>query len=336
MSCVLLAVGCDPPIQGAACRRDVECPSEQTCTEPCVCALGDRRGEPRCTGFVRVEPVPLSFAGADFLDSSTLGQVVVVAKNEADTKSQVIRFDGVWRAESQRTAEPPSLTPVAVDADGETLIERLFAGSGLTTIRTRSVRDNGEEPLWVGSATAVRFEKREAFASLPGKGLFRKQLGQALTLDGTRLDSREAVELDVAQDTSVIVARFGAEVVTFPNPRTLSTTAARFALAANGSTLAVLEQSGVVQVIRLPNSPGVPVMPRRALAVAMDGPGLTLAVIDDVRLVVYREADGRWVPDGTVPTGAEPSAMSFSGDGRRLFVALKGQPTLEVYELRRR
>jgi hypothetical protein len=336
-----VVVGCAPPIEGAACRRDAECPSEQTCTESCVCALGERRAEPRCTGFVRVDPVPLSFAGADFLDTSTLGQVVVVAKNDADTKSQVVRFDGVWRAESQRTAEPPSLTPVAVDADGETLIERLFAGRGLTTIRTRSLRDTGEEPLWVGSATAVRFEKREAFASLSGKGLFRKQLGQAQTLDGTRLDAREAVELDVAQDASVIAARFGAEVVTFPGPRTLSTTAARFALAANGSTLAVLDQGGLVQVLRLQNNETVPVLAQRAVALALDGDGSTLALIEvdsmnRQRLVLYRESGGRWVSAGGLPPDVEPSAMALSGDGKRLFVALKGQPTLEVYELRRR
>jgi hypothetical protein len=331
MSCVLLAVGCDPPIVGAACRRDVECPSEQTCTEPCVCALGDRRGEPRCTGFVRVERLVTDRDDVDFLDANAAGDAVAVW-DRTKLSTKVVTFDGVWRLSSTTYLSGlPSVTPVAVESTSDRLIDRNAAG-----VTIRDLSEGGSTPVWFDAATAVRLEQGEAFASLPRKGLFRKQVGLPPSLAGTQLDSREAIELDVAQDTSVIVARFGAEVVTFPNPRTLSTTAARFALAANGSTLAVLEQSGVVQVIRLPNSPGVPVMPRRALAVAMDGPGLTLAVIDDVRLVVYREADGRWVPDGTVPTSAEPSAMSFSGDGRRLFVALKGQPTLEVYELRRR
>jgi hypothetical protein len=331
LSWVLLVAGCNPPLEGAACRRDDECPSEQTCTESCACALGERRAEPRCTGFVRVERLVTGRDDVDYLDANAAGDAVAVwDRTQLSTKA--ITFDGVWRVGSATYLSGlPSFTPVALESTTDRMIDRNDAG-----VTVRDLSTGGSTAVWFDGATAVRLEQGEAFASLAGKGLFRKQVGQSPALEGTRLDAREAVELEVSQDRSVIAARFGAEVATFPGPRTVSAAAARFTLAANGSTLAVLEGGGLVQVLRLPSGPGVPIMLQRALALALDGPGGTLAIIDDVRLVVYRESDGRWAFEGTVPTAGQPGAMTFSGDGRRLFVALRGQAIVEVYELLRR
>jgi hypothetical protein len=330
---LLVLTACNPPVQGAACRRDDNCPSLQVCGFTCTCEVGGRGGAPQCSGFVRGVKIAIDTEDVSFLDSSTTGDVLIAAgpKNLAE----LVRREGAtWRSGSSVTNDTPALTPAGLDSTGRRVVQR----SSLAGVSVRDLVDDTFQVVWFTRAGAVRIEGGEAFASLIGKGLFRKQLGLSENLDGTRLDSRQAEELDVADQVTVIAARFGSDVLTWSGagpPRTVSTRAQRFSLAALGRTIAVLATDGTVEITRLAGTGLETLDVFDATSLALDGEGTTLATVANGLVSIYRQTSGRWAYDGTVQVSARASAITFSGDGTRLFVALAGQRAIEVHDVRR-
>jgi WD40 repeat protein len=339
---VLLALGllaCQPPVVGAACRRDDNCPTEQACTAACVCAVGARSATARCSGYAAESSFTVGNASGPvtFLQSSATGEVVV-AWVSSTVQTRVVRraatgwtgntFEGDLGAPGRVS---DSSSPVGLDPAGSGLVLRSPAGVSLWRLPPLG---ESRQDLWSGEASVVAYRGREVAAGLVGRGTFRKAPGVSTSLNGTLIDTRVADELALRDTSDALVARFGATAVAFPGPRTLSTTAQRVALASNGSAIAVLDQDGTVQLFATPDAAPQRLVDTNVSRVALDGPGATAALVTPGAVSIYRPFASGWARDGALTTEGSVTAVTFSGDGARLFLAGPDAGVVQVFERR--
>jgi hypothetical protein len=188
--------------------------------------------------------------------------------------------------------------------------------------------------VWSSQVTTVAYRGGDVVAGLVGAGTFRKQPGTPALLVGTRLDTRVADELDLTEAGDALVARFGTTAVAFPASRALSTSAQRVALASRGAPIAVLDQDGTVQLFATPSAAPQRLVDTNVSLVALDGPGTTAALVTPGAVSIYRPFASGWARDGALTTQGSVTAVTFSGDGARLFLAGPDAGVVQVYERR--
>lgn len=327
----LSLLGCPPAVDGATCLHHDNCPDEQYCASSCLCVLGERAAKPQaCAGFKQSGFITLDNASTvAVVQVSSAGRVASVWVNfnsrvHPEARQYQQQADGTWSSvggfemEIEDTASPMGLSPA-----GTTIAIRSLAG-----VRRYDVGPlaTANVDVWYvappESVIAVAHAGDQVVASFSSRGTFQKRVGLSTSLDGTQLDTAPAQELQISNDTSTVVARFGSEVKRFTSAASAGSWRGISALdlSADGTALALVTLDGGVSV-ELANRGSFPVPVAGVSHVALDAAGRTLIALSKSAPAVFGFDGGTWARLGELPIGSSTaSGVALSDDGKSAFI----------------
>lgn len=337
---VLALAGCTPPLAGARCLTDSNCPDTQVCGRSCECSFHAKEAEGLCGGY-HANPTGI---GVDAVLTDVHAQIsadgqVIAANVEGLSPSGTLfrrQADGSWA--SVFVLEQPTQTlarSVAISPSGAMVAAQFEAKVQVFTLGTTAT---SPVDLWLTSANTLAFGAQTVVASFPSRGVWRKHLGDDAAFDGTQLDAQTADALTVSNDGGVIAAQFGAVLRVFGGPlgnpdggATSFPDVKAFALAGSGNVLALAGTDGGVRVA----TSAVPrvVSMVGARDVALDGEGRTLVILKDAPFAaqVFSRRVDEWTQVGDVDTDDTAQHVALSHDGETLVFSAPSRRALGVF-----
>ncbi|MBL8921397.1 MAG: hypothetical protein JNJ54_21235 [Myxococcaceae bacterium] len=329
-SAAALLVACAPPVEGAACTSDDNCPGSQRCSTSCRCESSPPAGG--CPGYTREASLPLDAASASaVVQLSGRGEVAAVYATDSRGRPTTRLFvpdGGAWTRLGELEADGPSASPMGLSPTGNGLALRGLLG---TVTHYRLPGLESFTPLWTSSARAVALAGETVVASFDGAGTRRKRVGDSLSALGTAIDTGSADELQLSND-GVVAARFGSEVRLYDSDGgrgSVYSDVKAIDLSADGRSVALVRDTGVEVAVGARRA-SVPL--GGAAQAALDGSGRTLVALSGGAPAVFALDGGAWARVGALPIDEGVArGAALTDDGELLLIGVPSQRQVLVF-----